>query len=145
MSDAYPFVGASDATIQAMQATQELPTFKEFDWDFENNCFKYDKSGHHVLLEGADALKVWIYKALATERYRYEAYSWQYGIELKPFIGMVMGVEEQISELKRIIIECLMVNPYIISVDNFEFTQEGASSHVTIELTTVYGEVGVSV
>ena len=57
MSDAYPFVGASDATIQAMQATQELPTFKEFDWDFENNCFKYDKSGHHVLLEGADALK----------------------------------------------------------------------------------------
>ena len=145
MSDAYPFVGASDATIQAMQATQELPTFKEFDWDFENNCFKYDKSGHHVLLEGADALKVWIYKALATERYRYEAYSWQYGIELKPFIGMVMGVEERISELKRIIIECLMVNPYIISVDNFEFTQEGASSHVMIELTTVYGEVGVSV
>ena len=145
MSDAYPFVGASDATIQAMQATQELPTFKEFDWDFENNCFKYDKSGHHVLLEGADALKVWIYKALATERYRYEAYSWQYGIELKPFIGMVMGVEERISELKRIIIECLMVNPYITSVDNFEFTQEGASSHVTIELTTVYGEVGVSV
>lgn len=145
MSDAYPFVGASDATIQAMQATQELPTFKEFDWDFENNCFKYDKSGHHVLLEGADALKVWIYKALATERYRYEAYSWQYGIELKPFIGMVMGVEERISELKRIIIECLMVNPYIISVDNFEFTQEGASSHVTLELTTVYGEVGVSV
>lgn len=145
MSDAYPFVGASDATIQAMQATQELPTFKEFDWDFENNCFKYDKSGHHVLLEGADALKVWIYKALATERYRYEAYSWQYGIELKPFIGMVMGVEERISELKRIIIECLMVNPYIISVDNFEFTQEGASSNVTIELTTVYGEVGVSV
>ena len=145
MSDAYPFVGASDATIQAMQATQELPTFKEFDWDFENNCFKYDKSGHHILLEGAEAIKVWIYKALATERYRYEAYSWQYGIELKPFIGMVMGVEERISELKRIIIECLMVNPYIISVDNFEFTQEGASSHVTIELTTVYGEVGVSV
>ena len=145
MSDAYPFVGASDATIQAMQATQELPTFKEFDWDFENNCFKYDKSGHHILLEGAEAIKVWIYKALATERYRYEAYSWQYGIELKPFIGMVMGVEERISELKRIIIECLMVNPYIISVDNFEFTQEGASSNVTIELTTVYGEVGVSV
>lgn len=145
MSDAYPFVGASDATIQAMQVTQELPTFKEFDWDFENNCFKYDKSGHHILLEGAEAIKVWIYKALATERYRYEAYSWQYGIELKPFIGMVMGVEERISELKRIIIECLMVNPYIISVDNFEFTQEGASSHVTIELTTVYGEVGVSV
>lgn len=145
MSDAFPFVGASDATIQTMQAAQDLPTFKELDWDFENNCFRYDSSGHHILLEGTEALKVWIYKALATERYRYLAYSWQYGIELKPFIGLVMSVEERISELKRIIIECLMVNPYITSIDSFDFTQDGASVHVEIQLTTVYGEVNVSV
>lgn len=145
MSDAFPFVGASDATIQTMQAAQDLPIFKELDWDFENNCFRYDSSGHHILLEGAEALKVWIYKALATERYRYLAYSWQYGIELKPFIGLVMSVEERISELKRIIIECLMVNPYITSIDSFDFTQDGASAHVEIQLTTVYGEVSVSV
>ena len=145
MSDAFPFVGASDATIQTMQAAQDLPIFKELDWDFENNCFRYDSSGHHILLEGAEALKVWIYKALATERYRYLAYSWQYGIELKPFIGLVMSVEERISELKRIIIECLMVNPYITSIDSFDFTQDGASANVEIQLTTVYGEVSVSV
>lgn len=145
MSDAFPFVGASDATVQTMQAVQELPDFKEFDWNFEDNRFKYDSSGHHILLEGAEALKVWIYKALATERYRYLAYTWQYGIELKPFIGLVMSVEERISELKRIIIECLMVNPYITSIDSFNFIQDGASAHVEIQLTTVYGEVSVGV
>ena len=96
-------------------------------------------------MEEKEAIKVWVYKALATERYRYEAYSWQYGIEVKPFIGLVMSVEERISELKRIIIECLMVNPYIVSVDSFDFKQEGVKATVEIQLTTVYGEVSVSV
>ena len=92
MSEAFPFVGASDATIQAATANQDLPLFKEFAWDFDNDCFLYDKSGKHILLEGTEAIKVWVYKALATERYTYLAYSWQYGIEIKPFIGMVMGL-----------------------------------------------------
>lgn len=88
-------------------------------------------------------MKVWIYKALATERYQYLVYSWQYGIEIKPFIGLVMGVQERISELKRMIVECLMVNPYIKSIDKISFTQKGTRAVVNIELTTVYGEVGV--
>lgn len=143
MSEAYPFVGASNAQIQAVEEERELPTFKEYAWDFDSNTFLYDKSGHHILLEGNEAMKVWIYKALATERYQYLVYSWQYGIEIKPFIGLVMGVQERISELKRMIVECLMVNPYIKSIDKIFFTQKGTRAVVNIELTTVYGEVGV--
>ncbi len=145
MSDAFPFVGASDAAIQAVQEVEELPLFKEYAWDFENNCFRYDGNGQRIVLEGAEAIEVWVYKALATERYQYEAYSWQYGIELKPFIGLVMGVEERVSELKRIIIECLMVNPYIKSVDSIEFSQTGAQASVLIQLTSIYGEVVINV
>ena len=52
MSEAFPFVGASEALIQASSDTQDLPLFKEFAWDFEKNCFLYDKSGKHILLEG---------------------------------------------------------------------------------------------
>lgn len=69
MSEAFPFVGASDALIQASSDTQDLQLFKEFAWDFEKNCFLYDKSGKHILLEGTEAIKIWVYKALATERY----------------------------------------------------------------------------
>ena len=145
MSDAFPFVGASDTVIQAVQEEQELPLFKEYAWDFKENHFRYDRNGRRIIVSGAEAIEVWVYKALATERFQYEAYSWQYGIELKPFIGLVMGVEERVSELKRIIVECLMVNPYIRSIDSIDFSQDGAEASLEIVLSTIYGEVIVNV
>ena len=142
MSREFPFIGAMrDA------ATVDLPLFQEYAWDFERNCFLYDVNGRHILLTGNPALEVWIYKALKTERFEYLAYSWQYGIELKPFIGKVMGVQERYSELRRVITECLMVNPYIRSIDSFSITPENRAEliRVHITLTTVYGEVEINV
>ena len=125
----------------------DLPLFQEYAWDFEGDCFLYDVNGRHILLSGNPALEVWIYKALKTERFEYLAYSWQYGIELKPFIGKVMGVQERYSELRRVITECLMVNPYIRSIDSFSITPENRAEliRVHITLTTVYGEVEINV
>lgn len=142
MSSEFPFVGST-----TIVEDDELPLLKEYAWNFETDKFIYDDSGNHVIVEGNEALKVWIYKALKTERYDYLAYSWQYGIELKPFIGKVMGVHERFSELKRVITECLMVNPYIVSIDSFEFSEEQHGETVTIKmsLTSIYGEVELSV
>ena len=142
MSREFPFIGAMrDA------ATVDLPLFQEYAWDFERDCFLYDVNGRHLLLSGNPALEVWIYKALKTERFEHLAYSWQYGIELKPFIGKVMGVQERYSELQRVITECLMVNPYIRSIDSFSITPENRAEliRVHITLTTVYGEVEINV
>ncbi|WP_308525933.1 DUF2634 domain-containing protein [uncultured Veillonella sp.] len=140
MSVEFPFTGGG-----SVLAEQELPPFREYAWDFENDCFIYDDAGKRIIVEGDEALKIWVYKALKTERYEYLAYSWQYGIELKPFIGKVMGVYERYSELKRVIIECLMVNPYIRSVDSVDFQTDGDYTHCDIALTTVYGEVNINV
>ena len=140
MSVEFPFPGGV-----SVLAEQELPPFREYAWDFENDCFIYDEAGKRIIVEGDEALKIWVYKALKTERYEYLAYSWQYGIELKPFIGKVMGVYERYSELKRVIIECLMVNPYIRSVDSVDFQTDGDYTHCDIALTTVYGEVNINV
>ena len=125
----------------------DLPLFQEYAWDFERDCFLYDVNGRHILLTRNPALEVWIYKALKTERFEYLVYSWQYGIELKPFIGKVMGVQERYSELRRVVTECLMVNPYIKSIDSFSITPESRAElvRVHITLTTVYGEVGINV
>ena len=142
MSSEFPFIGAMrDA------ATGDLPLFQEYAWDFERDSFLYDVNGRHILLLGNPALEVWIYKALKTERFEYLAYSWQYGIELKPFIGKVMGVQERYSELRRVITECLMVNPYIKSIDSFSIAPENRAELVRlhITLTTVYGEVAINV
>ena len=86
-----------------------------------------------------------IYKALKTERFRYTAYSWQYGIELKKFIGKVMTVGERISEFKRAIIECLMVNPYIKSINSITINREKTELNCEIDLTTIYGELVINV
>ena len=138
MSSEFPFIGAMRDIVAG-----DLPLFQEYAWDFERDCFLYDVNGRHILLTGNPALEVWIYKALKTERFEYLAYSWQYGIELKPFIGKVMGVQERYSELRRVITECLMVNPYIRSIDSFSITPENRAEliRVHITLTTVYGEV----
>lgn len=141
MSAEFPFVGG--LTIQERE--QELPLFIEYDWDFENNQFKRDSLGNRIQVTGDEALKVWIYKALMTERNQYLAYSTRYGIELKPFIGKVMSVDERYSELKRVIVECLMVNVYIKSIDSIEFEEKQDKVDCFISLTTIYGGLNINV
>ena len=145
MSEDFPFVGSVSETASTGTEEENLPLLTEYAWDFNTDKFLYDGDGHHIVVTGQEALKVWIYKALKTERYVHEAYSWSYGIELKPFIGKVMGVKERYSELRRVIVECLMVNPYIRSIDSVKFSQDGPSVTCNITLTSIYGEVSMDV
>ena len=132
----YPF-----AAVQTTPTEEPLPLFKEYAWDFENDCFIYDKNNKHILYEGNEALKVWCYKALKTERFMYLAYTQGYGIEIYPFMAKVMGVQQRKSELKRMITECLMVNPYIKSIDSiiFEESNRNEDMMIHIVMTTLYG------
>ena len=142
MSEEFPFLHA-----EVTSALDDLPVFEQPAWDFENDKFIYDGNGNHVMVYENEAIKVWCYKALKTERFSYLAYSWRYGIELYPFIGKVMAVQERYSELKRVIVECLMVNPYILSIDSVSFEPEdkGNTVNTTIELTTIYGKEELNV
>ena len=134
----YPF-----ANIANVSSATELPLFKEYAWNFEEEHFIYDDNSNHILLEGNEALKVWCYKALRTERFMYLAYTRNFGMEVYPFMAKVMSVGQRKSELKRIIIECLMINPYIVSVDSvtFDETNRNENMEIHIVLTTVYGEL----
>lgn len=134
----YPF-----ASVATTPKDETLPLFKEYSWDFEKDCFLYDGNGKHILLEGNEALRIWCCKALKTERFMYLAYTHGFGIELYPFMAKVMGVLERKSEMKRMITEALMVNPYIVSVDSITFDEEnrGENMEIHIVMTTVYGEL----
>lgn len=140
MSAEFPFLGVS----QPVKSTS-LPLFKMYAWDFSKDQFTRDGNGHRILLTGNDALKVWIYKVCRTERYVWLAYSRRYGIEIYPFINKVMSVGERKSELKRMITEALMVNPYIKSLDSIELVEDKHGEDMTVEisLTTIYGQVTV--
>lgn len=134
----YPF-----ASVATTPTETELLLFKEYAWDFDNDSFIYDDNGNHILLEGNEAIKVWCYKALKTERFMYLAYSRNYGIELYPFMAKVMSIGQRKSELKRMVTECLMTNPYIVSVDSIIFNESNRNENmeITIVLTTIYGEL----
>ena len=73
------------------------------------------------------------------------AYSDSYGVEMQQFIGHVLTVGERRSELRRVIKEALMVNPYIRSVDRIDFEEgeRGRVLNINVELTTIYGTVTI--
>ena len=58
MSDEFPFTGTNTIATE-----EDLPLYKEYAWDFDTDKFIYDNAGNHVLGEGNEAIKVWIYKA----------------------------------------------------------------------------------
>lgn len=117
----------------------DLPVYKEWAYDFVRNEFKLH-GGMYYMVEKNEALKIWIYKALRTPRYRYPAYPRAYGNELEDIIGLSMNRDILESEVERYIQEALLVNPYIISVEDFTFVY-GDKTTVSFSVTTIYGEI----
>mgnify|MGYP000870730798 CR=1 FL=1 len=132
----FPFMDA-DVTNTA---SKELEIYKEYAYDFENNCLKL-RNGTTYLVEKNEALKIWIYKALITERFRYLAYTSGFGNEAHTLIGRSMNSEITFSELRRFIVESLMVNPYIEELENFTFEKSGSALKANFDCNTVYGTI----
>ena len=126
-------------------ATQSLPTFTEFAWDFDKDDFIYQRDGSHAIVTGKEAIKVWVLHVLRCVRYRYLAYFDDYGIELEKFIGTGPNDGQRSSELFRYVKEGLMVNPYITDVTALQVTQEHKKITMVIHLETVYGEVEMGI
>lgn len=124
---------------------EPLPIFKENSIDFDTGEHKIIK-GNFVEITENEALEVWIWKALKTEKDRYLAYSSSYGNDLYKELGYVYDrtVKEQLlyNEIRK----CLLVNPYILTVDNFstEKTISGEEVTITFSVTTIYGEINTS-
>ena len=124
--------------------TQEtdLPLFKEMAIDFETGE-PIIKNNEIVTLEGQEALKVWIWKVLETERYKYKAYSNNYGNELKEQLGTIYDKTIKDAILENEIRECLGVNPYIVRLHSFSIeTPEGMQHpYIYFSVDTVYGTI----
>lgn len=117
---------------------EELPVFRELAYDVENNRL-YRKGGRPYLVEKDEALQIWIYKALKTKRFVWQAYTHAYGSEVEDAIGISNDPDIIDSEIKRYITEALMVNPYLQELSDFQFGHEGDTVTVSFLVTTVYG------
>ncbi|MBZ9635579.1 DUF2634 domain-containing protein [Clostridium sp. FP1] len=124
--------------------TSELPLLKTYAWDYVNNDFSLT-NGKNTLVTGVEAVKVWAWKALQTPRYRYLAYSWNYGNEFDDLISQGLSPEALKTELERYLKEALLVNPYIESLKDISICIEGSKVSANFTIVTIYGEAGLSV
>lgn len=133
----FPMIQPS-ATVE--DTGQNLPLCKEVAWDYERNRPIF-RRGEPMTVTGKEAVKVWIWKALHTERFRYEIYSWDYGEEFSGLIGQAYTPTLKEAEAPRYLRECLLINPYIKAVKNIAVSF--ADSRLTVSGTaeTIYGEV----
>lgn len=120
----------------------ELPLFKEIAIDFETGE-PLLKKNDFIILEGKEALKVWVWKTLKTDRNRYLIHSESYGNDLSDNIGQIYDKVVKDALMINEIKECLLVNPYITNVYNFSITTLEESRHPVISfyVDTIYGVV----
>ena len=126
---------------------EELPIFKEYAIDFKTGEYIKDENNDVKVLEKNEALKVWIFKALKTERFRYnEVHSNEYGSELETNIGTIYQKSVKDALIINQIRDTLLVNPYISECYNFEISNEDEYiPQITFSVKTIYGELEMEV
>lgn len=142
MSTIFPFIGVPEDYI--LPKTEELPIFREVAWNFKKDEPILEK-GDFKIIEKNEALKVWIYKCIKTNRYEHEIHSLEYGTELLELIGQkyTKGLTE--SEASRFIKEALLMNPYILEVNVKSANFKSDILSADIKVSTIYGEVEINV
>ena len=140
MSSNYAFIPTTLLEETDITTETELPVFKELAFDFLTGQLKTN-GGQYYYVEKNEALKIWIWKALHASRFSYLAYSTNYGNEIYTLIGRYLEKKLLYSELKRMIEEALLCNPYLISLSDFDISQKGSKVTCNFSVNTVYGNV----
>ncbi len=139
----FPFIDSAETSGGDIT---ELPLLMEYAYDYEKNELLLDEHGRTYMVTENEALRIWILKALTTERCHYTAYSFSFGAEWQEqLVGSALNAEIVKLELERFIVEALMVNPYIKRLDNFRFENTSAGTTVAFECTSIYGTDKITV
>jgi len=140
MSSIFPIVQPEAYVSEDTQ----LPLYKEVAWDYDAGVPIF-ANGSPVIVTGAEAVKVWAWKAIKTARYRHDIYTWDFGCEVESLIGQAYTPQVKQSEAIRFIREALEPNPYITSVRQISVDLVGSTLVISCTVNTIYGEVEVSV
>ena len=122
----------------ADSAAVELPYPKEYGIDFETGQLT------GKIVGGIEAVKVWIWCAIHTQRFRHAIYSWDYGADLEQYFGQAVTQEFLDTDCHDEIEETLTISPYITGIDDFSAVLEGEHLYVEFTARTVYGDTEVS-
>jgi hypothetical protein len=118
-----------------LKAVEKHAVPKEYEIDF--------KSGQLTgrIVEGKEAIQVWVWLALQIPRYRHSIYSWDYGNEFEELIGQGYTEEYIEAEAKRMTSDCLLINKNIQSITGFSVSMENSSLTISFTANTIYGSI----
>ena len=117
----------------------EQEGFCEYAYDFENNTLK-TKNGRHYYVYGNEAMKIWIYKAMISNRFKHSAYTDKFGTEIYSLIGEVISSKFKEAEIKRYITEAVMVHPFMVSINKIDIKAHKSGLNVDVYYTTVFDD-----
>ena len=140
----FPFMNNDEIENTIDNSNNDLPMYYEVGWDFLKDK-PIIKNNEFIIVEGKEAIKVWIYKAIKTVRYQHPIYSWDYGCEINSLIGQNYTKGLTKSESERYIKEAILINPYITDVKIIDINSSKDILSVSIQVDTIYGEVNVNV
>ena len=129
---------------EVVASSAALPLCKEVAWDFSAGRPLFS-GGRPAVLSGADAVKVWIWKAIKTVRFRHDIYTWDFGCEAESLVGQPFTQAVKESEAVRYVREALAPNPYITGVRQVDVSFSGTVLSIHCQVMTIYGEVEVNV
>lgn len=117
---------------------------KEEKQEFFNKTFKLDIKNLKLVenLDGQDAMIQAIHKILSTERYAYEIYGDNYGIELEKLIGK--DLDYVLTVIENIIKEALIADDRVYDVVDIKVENvENDSINVSFNVITIYGNYDI--
>lgn len=118
-------------------AAGPLPLFREWACDVNGHLLVTD--GRTQLLSGADALRVWVHKALRTARGRFAAYGIDYGTSLEDLVGQPYSEAFVQAEAQRMVGEALLASPYITGVGDVTVRMDDGILQISASYTSIYG------
>lgn len=130
--------------ISVPDAVLEQEGFCEYAYDFEKNELK-TKDGRHYYVYGNKAMEIWIYKCMLTSRFRYSAYTDRFGTEVYSLVGEVISSKLKQEEIKRYIVEAVMVHPFMKAIIDIILEQKRDGLNVTVDYKTVFNDEVVRV
>lgn len=133
-------------TVPASVSVRDnLPKFCEWAYDFENNELLLDENGLPYLVEENEAVKIWLFWAVTTQKDRWRANSSDYGSEIERMMGLSVTTAIKSSELERTIREAVEILPYVKRVIDVALALEDGLVTATVTIESVYRKEWVSV
>ena len=112
---------------------EELPT----------NTFLVEKEQVAGMNEGIEAMRQAVEIMLTTERYDYQIYSENFGVELEDLVGEDPDYIR--ATFPEIIRDAFSIDERILREENYKFTVTGDTMTITFDVVTVFGTFSTGV